>query len=125
MENNIKLTYKQKKELAEWIALKNKGAITGSIMLRERGLELGREPNDIDIVVSESLGADDIELPPLVYNKEEKNNEDGYAVLARCWFFDTKIDFIADDYSLKRASKVGFDAMYCMVDDLLAAKKNI
>lgn len=39
--------------------------------------------------------------------------------------FDTKIDFIADDYSLKRASKVGFDAMYCMVDDLLAAKKNI
>lgn len=92
-------------------------------MLRERGLELGREPNDIDIVVSESLGVDDIELPPLVYNKEEKINQDGYAVLARCWLFGTKIEFIADDYSLKRASKHGLKAMYCMVDDLLDAKK--
>lgn len=123
MEANIRLTYDQKLELAKWIAEKNDGAITGSIMLRERGIELGREPNDIDIVVSESLGADDIKLPPLVYNKEEKNNEDGYAVLARCWFFDTKIDFIADDYALERASKVGFDAKFCMVDDLLEAKK--
>lgn len=43
--------------------------------------------------------------------------------IARCWFFDTKIEFIADDYSLKRASKIGFNAMYCMVDDLLNAKK--
>lgn len=123
METNIKLTYGQKKELAEWIANKNNGAVTGSIMLRERGLELGREPNDIDIVVSESLGADDIELPPLVFNKEEKQDKDGYAVLARCWYFDTKIEFIEDDYALERASKVGFDAKYCMVDDLLAAKK--
>lgn len=123
METNIKLTYKQKLELAKWIAEKNNGAITGSIMLRERGLELGREPNDIDIVVSESLGADDIELPPLVYNKEEKQNEDGYTVLARCWYFGTKIEFMADDYALERASKVGFDAKFCMVDDLLEAKK--
>lgn len=123
MTNQFKLTYQQKKELAKWIAEKNDGAVTGSIMLRERGCELGREPNDIDIVVSESLGADDIELPPLVYNREEERNEDGYAVLARCWYFDTKIDFIADDYALKRASKVGFDTKYCMVDDLLKAKK--
>lgn len=123
MEANIRLTYDQKLELAKWIAEKNDGAITGSIMLRERGIELGREPNDIDIVVSESLGADDIELPPLVYNKEEKQNEDGYTVLARCWYFGTKIEFMADDYALERASKVGFDAKFCMVDDLLEAKK--
>lgn len=123
MKQEQSLTYKQKRELAEWIANKNKGAVTGSIMLRERGLELGREPNDIDIVVSESLGVDDIELPPLVYNKEEKEGDDGYTVLARCWLFGTKIEFIADDCSLKRASKHGFNAMYCMVDDLLDAKK--
>lgn len=123
MKNQFKLNYQQKKELAEWIANKNKGAVTGSIMLRERCCELGREPNDIDIVVSESLGVDDIELPPFIYEKEEKKGEDGYSVLARCWYFDTKIEFIADDYALKRASKVGFDAKYCMVDDLLAAKK--
>lgn len=123
MTNQINLTYQQKKELAEWIANSNKGAVTGSIMLRERGCELGREPNDIDIVVSESLGVDDIELPPLVYNKKEEKNEDGYTVLARCWYFDTKIEFIADDYSLERASKVGFNARYCMVADLLDAKK--
>lgn len=79
METKINLTYKQKKELAEWIAKQNNGSVTGSIMLRERGIELDREPNDIDIVVSESLGSDDIKLPPLVYNKEEKRNEDGYS----------------------------------------------
>lgn len=118
----IKLTYEQKKELAEWIAEKNDGAVTGSIMLRERGCELGREPKDIDIVVSESLLSDDIELPPFICNKEEENKE-GYSVLARCWLFDTKIEFIADDYALKRASKVGFSVKYCMVDDLLEAKK--
>lgn len=117
------LTYEQKRELAEWIAESNKGAVTGSIMLRERGCELGREPKDIDIVVSESLGVDDIVLPPLVYNKEETQNEDGYTVLARCWYYDTKIEFIADDYSLGRSSKVGFNAKYCMVNDLLEAKK--
>lgn len=123
MKTLISLTYEQKKELAEWIANSNKGAVTGSIMLRERGCELGREPNDIDIIVSESLGVDDIELPPLVYDKEEKQNEDGYTVLARCYYFGTKIEFIADDYSLERASKISSNAMYCTIEDLLDAKK--
>lgn len=116
------LTYEQKKELAEWLALKNNGAITGSIMLRERGIDLGREPDDIDIVISESLEEKDILLPPLVYDKQN-DERDGYSVFARCWFFGTKIEFIQDDNSLKRAYKGIVTAPYCRVEDLLTAKK--
>lgn len=117
-----KLTYKQKKELAEWLALKNNGAITGSIMLRERGIDLGREPDDIDIVISESLEEKDILLPPLVYDKQN-DERDGYSVFVRCWFLGTKIEFIQDDNSLERAYENIGSAPYCLVEDLVNAKK--
>lgn len=120
----VELTYEQKKELAEWIADRNFGAVTGSIMLRERGVELGREPNDIDIVVEECIDPDDIDLPPLVYDKQTKVGEDGYTVLARCWFFGTKIEFISDDIALKHSTSEGLKTKYCAVEDLLKAKKN-
>lgn len=119
----FKLNYEQKKELAEWIATNNNAAITGSIMLRERGIELGREPDDIDIIIKDNLDEDELILPPLVYNKQKKKSEDGYSVFTRCWFGDTKIEFIADSYAHGRAEKLMGSALYCTVDDLLAAKE--
>lgn len=44
---NIILDYEHKRELAEWIAKSNRGAVTGLIMLKERGVELEREINEI------------------------------------------------------------------------------
>lgn len=125
METRINLTYKQKKELAEWIAIKNYGAVTGSIMLRERGIELGREPKDIDIVISDT-NPDDLVLPPLVEGEEYNENEDGYKVLARCYFFGTKIEFLTDEGNVVENSRPIsglFGANYASIQDLLEAKK--
>lgn len=125
METKINLTYKQKKELAEWIAKQNNGAVTGSIMLREKGIELGREPQDIDIVISDT-NPDDLVLPPLVEGEEYSENVDGYKVLARCYFFGTKIEFLTDEGNVLENSRPIsglFGANYASIKDLLEAKK--
>lgn len=120
----INFTYKQKLELAKWIAKNNGGAITGSIMLRERGIELGREPNDIDIIISSELYPEDIELPPLCSDEVFENNDDGYEVLKRCYYFGLKIEFIVDDEELQNSNKIRFLELYnyATVDGLLKAK---
>lgn len=120
----IEFSYAQKLELAEWIAYENSGAVTGSIMLRERGIELGREPNDIDIIVDD-MSPDDIVLPPLCTKKEIEQNDDGYDVLARCYFLGLKIEFITDAEELRKSSNIGFklNCKFASIDGLLKAKK--
>lgn len=120
---NMKLTYEQKLQLAQWISINNCGAITGSIMLKERGLDLGREPKDIDIII-EDTDPDDIELPPCCYGRTEEVSGDGYPILCRVYFYGCKIEFIT-------VPKVIFDIVLrgeehyklAKVEDLLKAKK--
>lgn len=95
MSERIELTTKQKLDLAAWIANENDGLITGGLMLYHRGIDLGREPEDIDILI-EPTSPDDLILPPLCYNIEQDFDEDGYPVIARCYFFGTKIEFMED-----------------------------
>lgn len=117
----MELTFNQKLEVAAWISEKNNAAITGSIMLRLIGIELGREPQDIDIII-EDTDPDDIILPPLCTDVEFKT-EHGYQVLKRCYFLGTKIEFIVVDKLKYKKHTIGdksIDIAY--VEDLYLAK---
>ena len=95
--DDVNLTYEQKLEVARWIIDNNsKMLLTGSIMLKERGIDLGREPNDIDILVVSEDGIGDLILPPLA-TEVETNSDDGYTVKARYKYLGTKIDFICQE----------------------------
>ncbi len=91
-------------------------------MLKERGIDLGREPNDIDIIVSHTY-PDDIIVPPFCNNKEMEW-KDGYEVLKRCYFYGLKIEFITDLRSLKESTYINgnSDCKFATVDSLLRAK---
>lgn len=116
--DNVKLTYEQKLEVARWIVLVNNGTLlTGSIMLKERGIDLGREPNDIDILVVSEDGIGDLILPPLA-TEIETNSDDGYIVKARYKYLGTKIDFIAQDGE----RNIGID-YFASIETLLNKKR--
>ena len=121
------LSYKEKIDLAEWLAVMNNGAISGSLMLKRRGIDLDREIGDIDIIVSEDMEQDDIILPPFTKDKEFDNGDDGYTLLSRCYCLGTKIEFIQDNNSLQNAKKgiglINHEAKYCIINDLVKAKK--
>jgi len=113
--DDIRLTYEQKLEVARWIVGVNDGTLlTGSIMLKERGIDLGREPNDIDILVVSEDGIGDLILPPLA-TEIETNSDEGYIVKARYKYLGTKIDFIAQDGE----RNIGLDS----IENLLEKKR--
>ncbi|MFV0587518.1 hypothetical protein [Bacteroides reticulotermitis] len=122
----VPLNSNQKVALAAWIAEANQGAITGSVMLFMRGIYLGREIGDIDILV-EDTSPDDIVLPPLC-ERIEGHDEEGYKVLARAYFFGNKIEFIhvdeirADPHSFRLDGKSKIMKV-ARVEDLVAAKE--
>lgn len=97
MEN--KLTVQEKIELAYWLCEHNKGYLTGSLMLYLIGLDLGREPHDIDIIVTADTLTDEIILPPFT-KILEMTNKDGYLVIKRVQYMDTIIEFIAHDSTI-------------------------
>lgn len=117
------MTYDEKKELAEWIAIHNNGALTGSIMLIERNVPIERLPEDIDIVVSSCFQLDDALLPPFIHDIQTTEEDNGYPVLARCWYKDVKIEFFVDDDALFNADSISTNVPYCQVSDLIKAKK--
>lgn len=124
MQKKVELTYSQKLELAEFICLGNNGVLTGSLMLRMRGIDLGHI-GDIDILV-ETTDPNDITLPPLCVGKEIVKDE-GYSVLKRCFFLGNKIEFITVDTIFQNMYDSSYDFGYDMniakVSDLLEAKK--
>lgn len=120
--NDTQLTLKQKVELAKWIVENNyHTAITGSILLWTLGIDIGREPQDIDILVRDIGSADfrdSLVLPPFT-EEVDFESEDGYTVLARYMFFGTKIEFLL-------AKEHQDDCFYddiLLLKDLLEAKK--
>nr|DAW15720.1 MAG TPA: hypothetical protein [Caudoviricetes sp.] len=116
--DDVRLTYEQKLEVARWIVGVNNGTLlTGSIMLKERGIDLGREPNDIDILVVSEDGIGDLILPPLA-TEIETSSDDGYIVKARYKYLGTKIDFIAQDGE----RNIGLDYL-ASVENLLDKKR--
>lgn len=121
--DKIDFTYKQKLEIAKWLAEKNYGAVTGSIMLKERGIDIGREPNDIDIIVG-SIYPDEVVLSPLCTNKTTSVDNGGYEVLTRCYFFGLKIEFITDANELRKSTYINREdnCKFASVDGLLKAK---
>lgn len=121
---NVILDYEHKIELAEWIAKSNRGAVTGSIMLKERGVELEREINDIDIVISENIKDDAIIVPPFSKEITNVSDEYGYESPIKYKFGNVKIDFIKDNDALKKADNYyGRGVLYCQVNDALEAKR--
>lgn len=95
--NDIQLTVRQKQELADWLYFNNDScAITGSMYLWKLGIDIGREPGDIDILIRDNGSdiRDYITIPPFA---EEAGIElsDGYVVLARYICFGIKIEFLA------------------------------
>lgn len=133
MSEQIKLTKEQKLDLAAWIANENDGLITGSLMLHRRGIDLGREPEDIDILI-EPTSPDDLILPPLCDKIVIEDDEEGYPVLLRCYFFGTKIEFMEDvgedfDLAYVRSGNGHYKSKspffkFAKVENLLKAKKH-
>ncbi|WP_455994914.1 hypothetical protein [Porphyromonas endodontalis] len=116
--DDVRLTYEQKLEVARWIIDNNsRMLLTGSIMLKERGIDLGREPNDIDILVVSRDGISGLILPPLA-TEIETNSDEGYIVKARYKYLGTKIDFIAQDGE----RNIGLDYL-ASVENLLKKKR--
>lgn len=127
MEKN--LTLAQKIELARWIEETNYRAIllTGSLMLHLRGIDLGREPQDIDFLIrDDAFDPDFINLPPWAKKISEEETPDGYVVRARFMYFGTKIEFLTvvnrECFTFNKENEV--DGIYlASVEGLLAAKK--
>ena len=122
--DDVRLTYEQKLEVARWIIDNNsRMLLTGSIMLKERGIDLGREPNDIDILVVSRDGISGLILPPLATEIETNNSDEGYIVKARYKYLGTKIDFIAqeDDGEIDFADE--FIMRFASVKTLLERKR--
>lgn len=117
--DDVRLTYEQKLEVARWIIDNNsRMLLTGSIMLKERGIDLGREPNDIDILVVSRDGFSGLILPPLA-TEIETNSDDGYIVKARYKYLGTKIDFIVQEDE----GEIDLDDDFASIETLLKKKQ--
>lgn len=118
-----KLTYDQKRDVARWLAKHNNGAVTGSIMLMERGCKLSRGINDIDIVLKDTADLDNLVLPPLM-NRSMGGGHKGYFVSGKYEYMGLYIDFIRDTDSWERSDVNQVDDVrYCIVEDALKAKE--
>lgn len=121
--DDVRLTYEQKLEVARWIIDNNsRMLLTGSIMLKERGIDLGREPNDIDILVVSRDGISGLILPPLAM-EVETNSDEGYIVKARYKYLGTKIDFIAQEDEAEIDLCDEFVMHFASVETLLKRKR--
>ncbi len=117
--DDVRLTYEQKLEVARWIVDNNsRMLLTGSIMLKERGIDLGREPNDIDILVVSRDGISGLILPPLAM-EVETNSDEGYIVKARYKYLGTKIDFIVQEDE----GEIDLDDDFASIETLLKRKR--
>ena len=132
--NNIKdlkcpLSYKEKLELADWIAelFSLHGVyvmLTGSMLLKRLGI-IDREPQDIDFIIADiSSNLKDYTLPPFS-NEVEFEDEDGYRVLKRFYWLGTKVEIIHDEESGNvELWEDAEDADIEIVEGILKAKKS-
>lgn len=93
------LSYKEKLELADWIAelFSLHGVyvmLTGSMLLKKLGI-IDREPQDIDFIIKNVWEGEDYMLPPFSRDVEFEK-KDGYSVLKRFYWLGTKIEIIHD-----------------------------
>lgn len=87
---------KKKIQLAKWMCDNNPNlTLTGSLMLYLRGVNLGREPHDIDLVISSRYTDEPIIVPPFI-TEVDVINDSGYSVLKRFMYEDVKVEIIAD-----------------------------
>lgn len=122
------LSYKEKLELADWIAevfsLNNVYVmLTGSMLLKNLGI-IDREPQDIDFIIADIWESEGFVLPP--FSKEvEFEKEDGYSVLKRFYWLGTKIEIIHDKNLVYKVFRLNQDeANIKIVEGILKAKKS-
>lgn len=123
------LSYKEKLELADWIAelFSLYGVyvkLTGSMLLKRLGI-IDREPQDIDFIIADiSSNIQYYTLPP--FSKEvEFEDEDGYRVLKRFYWLGTKVEIIHDEESGNvELWEDGEEANIKIVEGILKAKKS-
>lgn len=124
--NKRNMTYEQKKELAEWMVRANdkRMLITGSVMLKEAGIDLGREPQDIDLI-TDIEDVDDITFPPFFELEEVESNNDGYDVLSRGHWQGVKMEVIYEPRfrEIKESGDCVVGYEYATVESALDAKK--
>lgn len=120
------MTYEQKRELAEWMVRANDECmlITGSIMLKEAGIDLGREPQDIDLI-TDIEEVDGMIFPPFFEVEELEKDDDGYVVLARGYWQGVKIEVIyePDFYEIMMSGDCVDGYGYATVKSALVAKR--
>lgn len=95
MESNHSLSTLGLMDVANEITVLNPGTVlTGSLLLDFVGINLGRAPHDIDILVEEDLEAEDLVFPEGSEVLPIERHEE-YSVLARIKHKGVKIDFIS------------------------------
>ena len=122
------LNYKEKLELADWIAevfsLNNVYVmLTGSMLLKRLGI-IDREPQDIDFIIADIWESEGFVLPPFA-KEVEFEKEDGYSVLKRFYWLGTKIEIIHDKNLVYKVFRLNQDeANIKIVEGILKAKKS-
>ncbi len=124
------MDYEEKLEVVRWLQKHNDDMVlTGSLMLKLRGVDLGREQGDIDLLVhiADVEDKDNLILPPNIKVEEDPNISEGYNVLKRFWYRGVKFECIIakDNDELSREAKDDIKGVYCaQIDKLLEAKRN-
>lgn len=91
--------------LGYWLAHNNNGLVTGSVMLMELGIQLGRPIGDIDIVVDCDKDTHDIIVPPFCKDFQTEF-EDDYPILFRTFFGCLKIKFLLSEDMISMHSEL-------------------
>lgn len=91
--------------LGYWLAHNNNGLVTGSVMLMELGIQLGRPIGDIDIVVDCDKDTHDIIVPPFCKDFQTEF-EDDYPILFRTFFGCLKIEFLLSEDMISMHSEL-------------------
>lgn len=124
----MQMTLDQKIEVARWICDKNAHMrISGSILMNYLGIDIGREPNDIDLIYIyyDPLDKDSLILPPLTQELEVEVSDDGYVVLCRYEFLGVKIEVLhsPDESSYPDFDKFDDYAFISSLEALIDRKK--
>lgn len=128
------MEYIEMVNLAEKLAKENGGFVGGSIMLCEHGVNLGREPKDIDIIILEkSKFKHDLVLPEEMCEINAKENEPyGDSVIYQGVYEGVKIDFLRPlstlmCYSMFELDKMRLDSrwlLYASIASAISAKQS-
>lgn len=128
------MEYREMVNLAEKLAKENGGFVGGSMMLCEHGVNLGREPKDIDIIIpgNSKLKHDLVLLEGIREINSKENDPYGDSVIYQGVYEGVKIDFLRPlstlmCYTMFEINKMRLDSrwlLYASIASAISAKQS-